>query len=54
VGRKSHGDRYRYDTGNNRRRKNGYRLSSGKLIGYVGIDMFPAGTEVDARIPRGE
>jgi len=31
-----------------------YRLSSGKLIGYVGIDMFPAGTEVDARIPRGE
>ena len=26
----------------------------GKLIGYVGIGMFPLGTEVDARIPRGE
>ena len=39
-----------------------YRLSSGKLIGYIGIDMFPTGeidmfptgTEVDVRIPRGE
>ena len=32
----------------------GYRLSSGKLIGYVGIDMFLYRTVVDARVYQGE